>query len=305
MFKKIMLAVFCMVAIVAASGCTAEKTDDTPVKDVDNEIEVTLPAEDDKKDKEDKIELNIKPLEETDEKTLSEAAASLGFENTKFFHAVANAIGKRPEEMTQADIDKVHYIAVGPDDESSYSVFIGYIDYVDLCFSENANDEDIMSQLNELVMMSELEYDAENDSLSDLGNFKNVEMFEIYNVNTPDVSFIKNYEILALGYFNNNGITDVSCLEGYAPETLSELDFTGNDIKDWSPLYPIKEKVIVYYDLTNGFLLDLESYLEQQENPVELPKQEETETAEKAENNDEFVILDENGNPADFSSLFD
>lgn len=256
------------------------------------------------------IELEIKPLEEVDEETLKESAAKFGFANEKLFEAVANAMGIKPWDVTQEDLDKIHYIGLGPESEDMYTVFVGYIDYVDLCFSEAAEDPGFMSMLNDVVMISEFNYNIETDTLSDLSKFRNIEMFEIYDVRIEDVSFVKDYNILVYGYFKNNGITDVSSLEGYNPESLIELDFTGNDIVDWTPLEHIKEKVLVVYDIGTGFYLTLDEYLRQKENPVTIEPSdivtEETPVEEDTNaQTEQPVLVDENGNPADFSSLFD
>jgi len=265
------------------------------------------------------IKLDIKPLEKTDEELLFESASRLGFTNVKLFEAFANAIGVEPANVTQADVDNVHYIAVSAEQNGTNSVLVGYIDYVDLCFSDIDSSE-LMSKLNEVVMASAFEYDIDKDSLSDLAKFRNVEIFEIYDVKIEDVSFVKEYKNLAMGYFANNGITDVSCLEGYNPESLIEIDFTGNNIEDWTPLYPIKEKVIVMYDMQSGFLLKLDSYLEQTENgskadaeeknveKAEEKAEEKTETSEakpEIDSGETAVLYDEDGNPVDFGSLFD
>ncbi len=253
------------------------------------------------------IKIDIKPLSEYDEKAVAEAAATLGFENVNLFAALANAIGVEPAKITQSDIDDVHYISLSKEDSGTYTLLIGHVNYVDLCFSEEADQPGIIEKLNKIVMASDFAYDVEKDSLSDLAKFKNVEMFEIYDVKISDVSFIKEYKGLTFGYFKNNGITDVSSLADYNPESLYELDFTGNEISDWSYLEHIKEKVIVFYG-SNGFKdengddvvfsLTLASKLEQEAQRDEAPE-EETQTQ------DEMVLVDENGNPVDFGSLFE
>lgn len=290
MSKRLLSALLCAFALVAAVGCTEKKTDDEVKKpEIQNEELV-------------QVELNIKPLEKVQEKTLSEAASALGFENNKLFHAFANAIGKKPQEVTQEDVYKVHYIALGPGENYEHSLFVGYVDYVDMCLTKQADDKDFSSKLSEKVMMSEFEYD-ENDSLSDLGQFKNVEMFELYDVKISDVSFMKNYNNLICGFFGNNGITDISVLEGYNPSSLAELDFTGNEISDWTPVEQIKDKIIVFYDMASGFRITLESFLEQTQTPEKVPEISE-ESKENADKDDEYFVVDENGNPADFESLF-
>jgi len=168
-----------------------------------------------------------------------------------------------------------------------------------------------MQKLNDVVMVSEFSYDKNTDTLSDLGNFKNVEMFEIYDVAIDDISFIKKYETLIFGYFKNNGITDVSCLADYNPETLVELDLTGNDIADWTPLYPIKEKVTVFYGESDGMpvILTLEDMLNQKngEQSGEEQNDEQQKESEPEETTPEEVpvLVDENGEQVDFSSLFE
>ena len=74
--------------------------------------------------------------------------------------------------------------------------------------------------------------------------------------------------------------------------------FTACGNKGKTDLEQIKEKVLVFYDLNSGFSSTLENYLEQQENPApEITAPEGT--------GDKNTLYDENGNPADFSSLFD
>ena len=293
--KKFAIIAISALLVLSLAACKTEQT-------VENKQETPPVIEIPPVEKEEKpeINLNIKPLEETDAETLKKSAEKFGFTNINLFHSFANAIGKKPSEVTQKDIDDVHYIALGPDVEGGYSVFVGSIEYVDFCLSDAAYEEDFQVKANDLLVKSKFDYD-ENESLYDLANFKNIESFEIYNVKIDDVSFIKAYNKLIYGYFNNNGITDVSSLKGYAPETLRELDFTGNEVSDWSSLEPIKEKVYLFYDINNGASVTLKDYFDQKDNPApETPKTEQDEKTDEAP-----VLYDENGNVADFSSLFD
>lgn len=307
----LVLAMTCILASCSKDTQTPPKPDDlTGIPSVNQE-----PAADDKdkENKEPEIVLDIKPIEKIDVQELSEAAASLGFENVNFFEAFANAIGVEPSKVTQNDIDKIHYIAVSPEVDGKNSVLVGYIDYVDLCFSD-IDQSELMSRLNEVVMASEFEYDIEKDSLSDLAKFKNVELFEIYDVRIDDVSFIKEYNNLAMGYFKNNGITDVSSLSDYNPASLIEIDFTGNEIADWSPLEHIKEKVIYFYDIQSGVTITLDSYLEQiagnnaaaeSETETETQAPDVTDDTKADDSGENKGLVDQDGNPVDFSSLFD
>lgn len=309
--KRILAFALCVLTLFALVSCSAGnkeggvKKPATQVVELDKNLLNNVET--------DKIEIDVKPLAEKDKEIVAECAKKFGFENINLFEAFANAIGVEPENITQNDIDKVHYIAVGPEGEDMYTVYIGYVDYVDICFSDIEEDK-IMSALNEVVMISEFVYDEENDTMEDLAKFKNVEIFEIYDVKVSDVSFVKAYNDLVLGYFNTNGITDISALEGYNPESLAELDFTGNSISDWSPLYHIKEKVIVFYGVADGMpvTITLKNKLEQDkenEEAVAVPevKEEASEEINEEPEAEEKkpALVDENGEAVDFGSLFD
>lgn len=311
--KRIALIIMCIFMALCLFGCANEK-EKAPNKEIKPAAEII-----DKQKLEqalteklpeipqNNIEIDIKPLEEVDGETLRESALKHGFENEKLFEAFANAVGVAPSEITKEDIDKVHYIAVGPESSDMYTVYIGHVDYVDICFSDTEPDE-LMEKLNEVVMISEFRYDENTDTLMDLGNFENVEMFEIYDVRIDDVSFVKEYENLILGYFKNNGITDVSSLSDYNPTSLAELDFTGNSIADWSPLDHIKEKVIVFYGDADGMPVTItlankmNQEAEKQQNYENSTLQNEDNEAETQKSPE---LLDEKGETVDFGSLFD
>lgn len=237
----------------------------------------------------------------------NEVVNDLGFENLRLLAGVANALGKTTAEMTQADVDAVKYLAIGPEATGDYTVYVGLMEYAVAYANEMLKEEPSYERLNEFVMMSVIKFD-EKDTFADLGRFKNVEIFEYYDVPISDVSFIKEYDKLAFGYFNNNGITDVSCLDGYNPETLRELDFTNNNIQDWSALEHIKSKVIVRYETQlvtdeNGnqmyipFVLTLEDKLEQDK---EQSQKADNEAGTEINPEDEFLFSGD-----DFASLFD
>ncbi|MBP3580098.1 MAG: hypothetical protein J6K12_02500 [Clostridia bacterium] len=166
-----------------------------------------------------------------------------GFSNISFLNAVAECLGKDATSVTKEDVLDIRYLAVGPEDDGTITVYVGMKDYVDKAYSADVTIE----ELKKYVKTARIE-DA-TDVSCDFGIFENLEIFEFYNVEVQDVSFVNNYSQLVFGYFDSNGITDVSSLENYNPQTLIELDFTGNDIVDWSPLYHIKEKVIVNFSV--------------------------------------------------------
>ena len=170
---------------------------------------------------------------------------TLGFDNASLLTCVAQCLGKDESLVTQEDIESIRYLAIGPEADGTVTVYVGLVDYVDHALSADATIENLDKYVKRAVIK-----DVKGLS-GDLGKFKNLEIFEFYDFEIEDVSFIKNYHQLIYGYFANNGITDVSPLYDYNPETLNELDFTGNNITDWSPLYNLKEKVIVNYTVEN------------------------------------------------------
>lgn len=169
----------------------------------------------------------------------------LGFENVSFFEAVAKCLEKEPADVTQEDIMSIHYLAVGPEGDGTITVYVGLVDYVDHALSHDATVESLVPFVKKAVVENPV------GLASDLGRFSNIEIFEYYDVAIEDVSFVNNYHQLIMGYFDTNGITDVSPLADYNPETLHELDFTGNNIEDWTALEHIQDKVIVNYSLQN------------------------------------------------------
>ena len=169
----------------------------------------------------------------------------LGFENVSFFEAVAKCLEKEPADVTQEDVMSIHYLAVGPEGDGTITVYVGLVDYVDHALSHDATVESLVPFVKKAVVENPVGLAA------DLGRFSNIEIFEYYDVAIEDVSFVNNYHQLIMGYFDTNGITDVSPLADYNPETLHELDFTGNNIEDWTALEHIQDKVIVNYSLQN------------------------------------------------------
>ena len=291
MTKKILALALCVIAVLSVCACKNKETENsdkagekvTDVK-IAEEEKVTAPSTNSD------FRLPEAPADE-----VAHSAKMLGFENVKLFEAFASAVGKKPVEITGADIDNIHYISIIGDGNGKANLTLGYIDYVDnflKLHDEGLSETEIRQSITDYEMHADFEFDAQKDTLSDLAKFKHTEMFEIYEIPVKDVSFVKSYDMLFLGYFKNNGITDISPLASYNPIALGELDFTGNNIADWSPLMHIKEKIIVHYEvqtLTDGsgnevevpILVSLEEYLEELEN----------------ESGEDFA--------SDFSSLFD
>ena len=172
---------------------------------------------------------------------------SENFKNKDFLSSLAECFGKDSKDLTEEDVLSVRYISMGPDEFGKNVLYIGLEDYETVYFSEKYESaEEKIEALIPVVKQSYLEEDGNTD-YSDLALFKNVSVFELYETPVADVSFIKNYTNLAYGYFSDNGITDISSLADFRPESLKCLDFTGNDITDWSALMDISDIIVTNY----------------------------------------------------------
>lgn len=177
----------------------------------------------------------------------TEITGAVSFENSDFAAAFAKTLGKETKEITESDCESVKYLALGKDSDGSFSLYVGFDDYSKAYFAELEKETPDPSGLVQYVSIQTIDASQDAGFDKDLALFTGIEIFEIYDVKISDVSFVNSYGNLYYGYFSNNGITDVSSLSEYDPETLRELDFTGNDISDWEPLMHISTKVIVKY----------------------------------------------------------
>lgn len=270
----------------------AEIEEKTDVEEVKDEVNVEAPklAED--------IAVNPEKAEEV--------VNTLEFDSASILSGVANALGKTTSEMTEEDLNSIYYFSIDTEATGDYTVYIGLQEYMNA-----VNDNLDAVYVQQLLKKSVVELDFENETFSDLARFKNLHEFELYNVPVNDVSFIKELPGLVSGFFRNNGITDVSALAGYNSDNLALLDFTQNDIADWTPLYHIKDIVVVdngYRIVSNennervyakiGDSKTLADKIVADEAAAEAP-------AEKTEKKDSIQFVDENGEQADFSNLFD
>ena len=193
---------------------------------------------------------------------------------------------------------------------------MGLKDYADFYFSKDVTIEGLQKLVKAATM--------ESSSLTsnDLKKFTQLKVFELYSCSIDDVSFLNRYKKLVFGYFKDNGITDISALEGYNPASLIELDFTGNKIEDWTPVLPIKDKVIVDFSVKSmtdeegnevevPFIITLADITDKTDENSEDSQQTTTEGDEKAEGEaSDEAQKDEEAPPvlfedADFSALFE
>ena len=223
------------------------------------------------------------------------------FKNKDFLASIAECFDKTPDKLTEQDILSVRYISIGPDAFGQNILCLGCEEYENTYFSdEYETAEEKIEDLKPLVSQVNIKA-TDNTDYSDLALFKNVSVFELYEIPVSDVSFIKNYANLAYGYFSNNGITDISALSDFRPESLMCLDFTGNDIKDWSALKDISDKIITNYLHTSEG--DYVSVLTDLLDGVSAPLEEQPDTGEETTGDEETVYF-EPENDVDWSVLF-
>lgn len=280
LFKNISIIlalVLCFTALL--SGCTDDKKEnekatvnstqtqnDNESADLkENEAETDEAAEDKTADGE-KESLDEEETEKDGEKTDKDSGKNdgegdeknaLGFQSEALANAIAQCLGKKASQLTQDDILSIRYLAIGPEEDGSITAYVGLKDYADFYFSKDVT----MEGLQKLVKTATME--SSSLTSNDLEKFSQLEVFELYNCSIDDASFLNSCKQLVFGYFKNNGITDISALEGYNPALLRELDFTGNKIEDWTPVLPIKDKVIVDFSM--------KSMTDEQGNEVEVP----------------------------------
>ena len=219
------------------------------------------------------------------------------FENTAFLNAFAKAIGKEPEKVTADDAEAIHYLSIYLSEDGGFELCVADKEASTLLFERK------YEEFEAKIKSAKCDF-AENENLTkDLGLFKNIKMFEFVDFPIADVSFVNNYQNLLVGVFNNNGITDVSSLSNYNPESLAELDFTGNNVHDWKPLVHIAEKVMVLY--TSNMRYTLADFVGSAATNAENVEAPETQGEANKEENSSVDLVDENGAPVDFGALFD
>lgn len=193
-------------------------------------------------------------------------------ENNAFEKALKTLIGK--EELTEDDLLSIYYMAVTPSANGKYNLCVGFFNYIEAYYKELGKENPDPSALIPYAFDTDFVLEDGVFLENDLARFKNVEVFEFYDFNINDISFIKNYPNLVYGYFASNGIKDVSSLSDYNPEILLQLDLSGNPVSDWSPLKHLEDKVVVVYSPETGMSLTLKEFstMTPAEAPEEVPE---------------------------------
>ena len=194
-----------------------------------------------------------------------EMAKSSYLENADFATALGQALDKRVRSVSADDLAKVRYLQVTNDGEHC-SVFLGYDDFmeqydkymaqVDAAEAAEANGEEVpeVTEQHPQIFAKSAQFDVKKDAVITLDDVKYFTNAEVVNISgaTVDSALLGTFKNLEEGYFGSCGITDVSALATLDLTKIKELNLSGNNITDWSPLEAIAEKVIINSGYTIG-----------------------------------------------------
>lgn len=183
-------------------------------------------------------------------------AKSSLLENQDFASALSKMLDKAPAFITAEDLAQVKYISLNySSDEEVASVTIGDEAFVDM-YTEYLEKLDASEDVSSYDFTGTYKYidfdmDKEDALLDDIKLFTGARILEIAGVSFTDSSVFAGLTDLEDVTVKACGLTEVAGLGGLNPEKVSNVNLSGNNITDWSPLDIIKDKVIVntYYTL--------------------------------------------------------
>ncbi len=223
------------------------------------------------------------------------------FENQDFARGFAKALDKLAINLDYSDFENAKYLEIQYNSQTSeYSLSIGYDDFdaeyeKQVAASENTEETTTTEETVDLsTLVKSATFVSKNPiTHDDIRKFTGVKTLSLGGITLSDITFVENLKGLTRGYFNTCGITDISPFATLDLENIKELDFTGNEISDWSALESISDKVLVQNSYTIEVTEDgqyqlvpvrktLKEYNEELAK-AEQEKAEETENAETAE----------------------
>ncbi len=166
-------------------------------------------------------------------------------ENQDFATALSQVFGKSARSVSQEDLATVKYLELYHDSESDMcAIAVGDDEFIakynEALADENNTDTSYYNSAKTAT------FEAEDEmTLADLKYFTGAHVMNINAVNIPDASVFANFTELRKGIFTNCGITDVSAFASLDLTKIEELNFTGNNIQDWTALEAIADKVVV------------------------------------------------------------
>lgn len=224
------------------------------------------------------------------------------FENQDFARGLATALDKLAINLDTNDIETAKYLELQYNSQTSeYTLSLGYDDFdaeyeKQAAAAEKAQDDTEEEKTNEeTVDLSTLVKTATFVSKSpitdnDIRKFTGVKTLSLGGITLSDITFVENLKELTRGYFNTCGIKDVTPFAKLNLENIKELDFTGNEISDWSALSSIEDKVLVQNTYTIEVtedgqyqLVPLRKTLKEYNEELAKAEQEKTEEAENTQ----------------------
>ena len=171
------------------------------------------------------------------------------FESEKFAAAVAEALGTTPAGISEEKLSEVKYIELSYNaEEELYYVALGKNDfaatYKDYIAKSEAGEENLSLDIEGKFKDAVFEL-KEGETLADLKYFTGLEIISASGVPVNDSSVFANMKNLTHVFVTSCGLTEVAGLAGLNAETLYEVNLTGNEITDWSPLDYVQDKVLV------------------------------------------------------------
>ncbi len=216
--------------------------------------------------------------------------------NQDFADALSEAFGKTEASITEEDMAQVKYLELSYNpDYKQYQLALGYDDFVAAFDEYNEKVENLAegetapeANFTDLAKMVAFEGDEKSD-LSDVKFFTGVDTISLSSIPVTN-EYLASLTNLRNGYFYSCGITDVSGFANLDLAKIENLDFTGNNISDWTALNGIGDKVIVanYYTVEadeegNQTLVPVTQTLTQFNEEQAKAEEEATETTEGTE----------------------
>ena len=166
-------------------------------------------------------------------------------ENQDFATALSQVFGKSARSVSQEDLATVKYLELYHDTESDIcAIAIGDDEFIAKYNEAVADENNTDTSYYNSAKTATFEADDEL-ALADLKYFTGAQVININAVNIPDASVFANFTELRKGIFTSCGITDVSAFSSLDLTKIEELNFTGNNIQDWTALEAIADKVVV------------------------------------------------------------
>ncbi len=168
--------------------------------------------------------------------------------NQDFATALSEVYGKSARSVKADDLAKAKLVSVSSTGEGDeFYVMTGDKDavaeYENWYKQSNDENAEITADVSKFSKMATFE--TEKITSDDLKYFTGAEVVELGGVEIKDPEFFANFKNLKYGTFSSCSIIDVSSFASLDLSKIESLNFSGNDISDWSALESIAEKVIV------------------------------------------------------------